>query len=392
MLQRRLQMAQKYCINRLYEYDTKDLAVAFLAVATERYGPDALAGLRSGWFSRSPLNLVSIKTDHNTQKTGVMGLLAIPKIRAEFLVGVSGNEESPTVSVFNVVPENREEVERFLDEIKAHLDQHSIYRGKAISSSGEFLDLSSISPDDTVYNEKILRDLRAHVWTVIEHAEKCSAVKVGLPRRVLFEGPYGSGKSLAALLTAQKALGRAWTFFYVTPTAGNAVGVVRHMLAFARRYQPAVVFIEDIDREQRAGNDYELGAIMAEVDGIASKGGEILIVMTTNHNDKISQGMCRPGRIDKVIHFGTFTALDIERLLRKIIPTDWLGASLDWPAITNACKGFSAAFVCEVGKAAMLLAMSENPEGKPVITSDFLIEAANDLEEQHKKSNGKIGF
>lgn len=388
-------MTQKYVMERVYEYDPNDLAVAFYEVATKRYGDNALSGLRHGLFRlfTYPLALCSIKVDIHEQAKGVKGLLSIRAIPADFRVG--GEEIPNSVSVFNVEPECQKEVELFLDAIAEHLDQHSIYRGKAIASSGGFLDLSDVSQDDVVYNEKVFRDLRAHVWTVIERSDLCDSVKVGLPRKVLFEGPYGSGKTLAALLTAQIALRLGWTFFYVMPTSGGSLGVIRQMFEFAGReaYSPSIVFIEDIDREQREGNSYELGAIMAEIDGICSKNRKMLVIMTTNHNDKLSQGMCRPGRIDKVIRFGVFTAFDIERLLRKVIPADWLDPALDWSKVASACENFSQAFVCEVGKAAMLLGISENTDQSktPIVTEAALIEAATDLGEQHEKSTG-MGF
>mgnify|MGYP001576604722 CR=1 FL=1 len=389
-------MTQKYLIERAYEYDPNDIAVAFYDVATKRYGSDALSGLRHGLFGWSayPLALCSVKVDHHKQARGVRGLLSIKAISASFRVG--GEDIPNSISVFNVRPEQQEEVAAFLDAIAEQLDKHSIYRGKAIASSGGFLDLSSVSQADAVYNEKVFRDLRAHVWTVIEHADLCDSVKAGLPRKVLFEGPYGSGKTFAALLTAQIALRLGWTFFYVMPTSGGVLGVMQQMLAFARRdaYSPSILFIEDIDREQRDGNSYELGAIMTEIDGICSKDRKILVIMTTNHNDKLSQGICRPGRIDKVIRFGTFTASDVERLLRKIIPVNWLDTALDWSKVTSACTNFSQAFVCEVGKAAMLLGISENGnhDETPVVTESALIEAACDLKEQHEKSTNKMGF
>lgn len=388
-------MTQKYLIERAYEYDPNDIAVAFYEAATRRYGTDALSGLRHGLFgwSRYPLALYSVKVDHHKQARGVRGLLSIKAIPACFRVG--GEDIPNSVSVFNVRPEQQEEVGAFLDTIAEQLDKHSIYRGKAIASSGGFLDLSSVSQSDAVYNEKVFRDLRAHVWTVIERADLCDSVKAGLPRKVLFEGPYGSGKTFAAFLTAQIALRLGWTFFYVMPTSGGALGVVRQMLALARRdaYSPSLLFIEDIDREQREENSYELGAIMAEIDGICSKNRKMFVIMTTNHDDKLSRGMCRPGRIDKTIHFGAFTASDIERLLRKVIPPDWLDPAINWSKVTGACENFSQAFVCEVGKAAILLGISENtdPNKTPIVGEAALIEAATDLGEQHEKSTG-MGF
>lgn len=386
-------MGQQYSVERSYECDPNDLAVAFYRVALARYGEDAVRGFKRAWWApRYPLAICSIKVGPREQAKGVRGFAAIEAIPADFRVG--GEETPNIIAAFNVTAEFEGEVNAFLDAIAEHLEKHSIYRGKAITSNGEFLDLTNVSRDEVVYNEKVWRDLKAHVWTLVERAELCAAAKVGLPRKVLFEGPYGSGKTLAALLTARVALEQGFTFFYVVPTAGNALGVVRHMLAFARRYPPSIVFIEDIDREQREGNSYELGAIMTEIDGICSKNRQMLVIMTTNHNDKISHGMCRPGRIDKVIHFGTFTSEDIERLLKKVIPSAWIAPDLDWSKVGDACKHFSQAFVCEAGKAAMLLGISENddPSKTPVVTEAALIEAAGDLKGQHEKSTAGIGF
>ena len=52
------------------------------------------------------------------------------------------------------------------------------------------------------------------------------------------------------------------------------------------------------------------------IDGISSKGTEIMVVLTSNHVEKINRAMLRPGRLDAVI---TITAPDqqaVKRLIR----------------------------------------------------------------------------
>lgn len=379
-------MTQQYLIERSFDYDANDLAVAFHVVAHERYGTNALRGIRTRWWSRTQLELISVKVNIGKFTTGVKGPVEIPAIPAKFVVGAG------TVHVFDVEPKERAEVDQFLDAVANQLELHSIYRGKAIDSGGDFLDLSAFSLDDMVYNNKVLRDLRAHVWTMITHGDLCERVKIGRARKVLFSGPYGSGKTMAAFLTAQLALKHGYTFFYVKPTDKAGQGVVRNMIAFARRYQPSIVLVEDCDREQREANPFEHGAIMAEVDGLKSKGNNMMLLMTTNFSDKISKGLLRPGRIDKEIDFSVFTEEDIKQLLQKVIPVEWLKPDIDWARVGKAAASFSGAFVQEIGKTAMLLGISDDPSGTPSIGTDVLVEAASGLRSQHERSNARIGF
>jgi SpoVK/Ycf46/Vps4 family AAA+-type ATPase len=69
------------------------------------------------------------------------------------------------------------------------------------------------------------------------------AHKVPLKRGVLLEGPYGTGKTLTAFVTAKKCVENGWTFIML-----DRVAALKEALTFARMYAPAVVFAEDIDR------------------------------------------------------------------------------------------------------------------------------------------------
>lgn len=384
-------MPRKDTIVRNFEYDPNDLIVAFNKVAKVRYGDDAISGvpIRKFWkHTELPLTFATIKTSHQSQVVAAVGGVRIAKIPASFAVADGG----PKLAAFDVLPEHRSEILEFFDAIAAHLAHESIYRNKAIMFPGGFLDLTKVSEDDIVYNEKVVRDLRAHVWSVIEYPKLCDLAKAGLPRRILFDGPFGSGKTIAAYLTAQKALAHGWTFFYVAPTTGGSTTLARDVFAVALHYQKAVVFIEDIDREQRSENASELGAIMTMIDGVLSKGSQILVILTTNYSDRIAPGMMRPGRIDKIVDFRIFTTHDIERLLKRTLPPDWLHSSVCWERVTSKCVGFAPAFVNEVARAAALLAISESNGNPPCITEEMLVESAEDLRRQHERSNVAIGF
>ncbi len=391
-------MTSKLRIHREYEYAPRDIAVAFYAVTTKFYGTDALSGVKLfGIFERKPLNIISVATGLNERTKGVMGPLRIKNISAHFDVCIPSEQGPQSIIIASKVkPAEQKKVEQLLDFVKDHLDAHSIYRGKAFTVNGEFLDLSGVSINDVVYNEKVWRDFEAHVLTFIEEADLCAGTRIGINRKVVFEGKYGSGKTLAALLTAQIGAKNGWAVIYLPPTHQNSENAVQQSLSLAKKYQRSIFILEDVDREQRAGNAYNFGSILTAIDGLESKNAQILTIMTTNNIDKVNEAMQRPGRIDKIISFNDFTAKDIERLLTLAIPPGWLGDGIDWNEIYKLCEGYSQSFVLEVGKSGMLFAVNEwrktGREGKPRVKENDLIEAARDLQAQHKKANERFGF
>src|SRR5262249_9702485 len=104
-------------------------------------------------------------------------------------------------------------------------------------------------------------------------------------------------KTLTAYVTAKKSSSNNWTFIYLDRVAG-----LHEAFRFAKQYAPSVIFAEDIDRAVN-GDDRttDIDDVLNTIDGIESKGGEIITILTTNHVDQINRAMLRPGRLDAVI-------------------------------------------------------------------------------------------
>ena len=370
---------------RQYDYNLKDLAQAFYSVVSERFGKSCFLGLKMSWTGRrKPVTYFTVKSGTDQYSQGITGGVEIKGFGGSFFVGE--NEDVLPFLHARVSQKDQHRVDELFSAVHEYLKVKSIYKGKALTvdASGalDFLDLAGVFQDKIIYNEKVERDLQAHVWTILEQPELCRQNDVILPRKVLFSGQYGSGKTLAAFLTAQKAVARGKTFIYLEPSVKMATNAINSLLQFARRYK-AVVLIEDIDREQREGDLYSLGRIMACIDGVLSKNADVLIVMTTNNQGKISPGLLRPGRIDKVINFDSYTDEDATRLLKRIIPQKLLESEIDWKYVSHACSGYTPAFICEVATSAKLFAIS-SVEQSVRVTQKMLLEAAGDLSERHK--------
>src|SRR6185436_54082 len=88
------------------------------------------------------------------------------------------------------------------------------------------------------------------VWTLLEHTQRMRELGMPLKRAVLFEGDYGTGKTLGAFLTAQIAVDNGWSFHYCRPGRDN----IEEVMQTARLYQPSVVFFEDVDTLTESGD------------------------------------------------------------------------------------------------------------------------------------------
>ena len=109
-------------------------------------------------------------------------------------------------------------------------------------------------------------------------------------------GPYGTGKTLTAYVTAKKAVNNGFTFIYLKSVLDLAQG-----FQFARMYAPAVIFAEDVDQVFQGDRSEEMNAVLNAFDGVDGKSSEIITVLTTNHLERITQAALRPGRCDTLV-------------------------------------------------------------------------------------------
>ena len=371
----------------------QDLFVAFYRVAKTQFGEMNLRGVRTGWWKvgRADLEFASIRTGprKHDSENGITGAVEILPLQCVFQFG----ENIPLVCAIGVHPSCNKAVENFLDAIGAQLKNASIYKGRAINVEREFLDLSAIDDEIVVYGTSIKRELEAHIWSLIRRGDVCRSAGVSQQRKVLLAGPFGCGKTLTAFVTAKIATDHGYTFIYLPPTYKSMGGEIPNAFQLARRYEPAVVFIEDMEYEQRHEEESAFRNILNAIDGLPSKSSRILTIMTANRPDKIAGGMQRPGRIDHVVDFTNYAHNDVVRLLISTIPELYRSADIDWDRAAQACKDFTPAFVREVSASAKLLAISEARDGtQPKVTTEMLVSAAESLLIQHNRCREALGF
>ena len=272
----------------------------------------------ASFFGSSPPELIYVPTSIDTVEEVPWGAVSLPGLDGTTLYFGTSNDPELGL-IFEIMVEGpkkyRHIIEGFFVLVEEMLHKHSIYRGKALDGGNNFVDVNSVSPEDVVYTSEVMRQMEANVFSPIKHAEALAALRQPGKRTVLFEGPYGSGKTLAALLTAQVATQNGWTFILCRPGKDN----IHQVIQTAQMYQPAVVFFEDIDVIAEAGDGSgAVTKILDTFDGLRSKGLKLLLAMTTNHVERLHKGMVRPGRLDALTVHLPDVDDGVEKLTKRV--------------------------------------------------------------------------
>lgn len=147
----------------------------------------------------------------------------------------------------------------------------------------------------------------------LKSPEKFTKLGAKVPRGVLLLGPPGTGKTLLARAAAGEA---NVPFFsasgsdFVEMFVGVGAARVRDLFEQAKRYQPCLIFIDEMDavgRHRGAGlggghdeREQTLNQLLVELDGFDEASSTILIA-ATNRPDILDPALLRPGRFDRHI-------------------------------------------------------------------------------------------
>jgi transitional endoplasmic reticulum ATPase len=362
---------QDLAISHDFNLTPPEGAIAFLRTLTEMFGFVSPKETPS-FFGPQPPTFVTIETGPDKTESVPWGRMQIPGISGYLQPSINWVDGAPRFRLTGTVKgKNKAMVQKIADNIRKRTD--SLYRGKAIYATfpepgttdsiddyfPKFMRLPNIDESDLIFSTEIQDLIATALFTPIEHSQVCRDNNISLKRGVLLEGPYGTGKTLTATVTARKCVANGWTFIYL-----RDVKQLPQAINFSKAYTPAVIFAEDIDQvlANPDHRDEEVNGILNSIDGIDSKGVEIITVLTTNNVDKITTAMLRPGRLDTVVPVRPPDAEAAIRLV-KLFAGDQIAADQDFTEVGASLKGCIPAMIQEVVERSKLGAVRRAARG-----------------------------
>jgi cell division protease FtsH len=178
-----------------------------------------------------------------------------------------------------------------------------------------------------------------------------------VPKGILLHGPPGTGKTLLAKAVAHESGAQFFSqsaSSFVEMFAGLGAARIRRLFREARKAQPAIIFIDELDAVgARRGSDNNsereqtLNQLLVEMDGFSS-GGRVVVMAASNLLDKLDHALLRPGRFDRQVFVSPPDVKGRERILRVHTANKPLRKDVNLQIVAQQTSGLTGADLANI--------------------------------------------
>ncbi|PIS35507.1 MAG: hypothetical protein COT36_02040 [Parcubacteria group bacterium CG08_land_8_20_14_0_20_38_56] len=240
-----------------------------------------------------------------------------------------------------------------------------------VPKTGEKVDLSHVvrkTYQDIGGLKYEIRKVREVVELPLRRPEVFEKLGVPAPKGILLSGPPGCGKTLIGQVVANEC----GVFFihvsgpeFMSPYPGEPEAKLRGIFEAARRYAPAIIFLDEIEaiaeKREEAEHGHErrlVSQLLSLMDGLTSR-ERVIVIAATNRPNILDEALRRPGRFDReiIIHIPDRDGrLEILKIHSKNMP---LCKDVDLEDLADRTHGFTGADLEALCKEAAMLIFKE---------------------------------
>jgi hypothetical protein len=340
-----------------------------------------------------------IGPEENTEVVTLGMVATIAPDGAPVVIGIRDESRfgSPACSL-EILAAGREAATATRDELDRLIRVNDVFRGQVLSFTASehhgnelvtFLPRPQVAAGDVVLPDGLLENIERHIIGVADWSRELLSAGQHLKRGLLLHGPPGTGKTH----TVRYLTGRLASNTIILLT-GRSIQFIDQAAALARRLQPSMVVLEDVDlvavdRDFSQDGNPLLFSLLEAMDGIGAD-ADVTFVLTTNRADILETALAdRPGRVDLAVEIPRPDLRCRERLLQ--VYARGLGVDADFARVAGDTEGITASFIKEMIRRTVLVSL-RNGDRPPVLRDAYFAEVLAEMNsERHALTRSLLG-